>query len=131
MSKRIYTAFSFSQFIWSVILRLAALFGLIYSLPHFDENPIVISIVVLFCFLAILFFGDDQIVIYSDKVVQTTNSFASFLFNSKDGIYEIENIKSAYLQPVGSIPEIGTAILLFSFLLNKNNSKNSRPIFLD
>jgi len=130
MSKRIYTGFSFFEFIWTLFLRIAAVFGLIYSLFYFDENPIIISLVVFLCLLAILFIGDDQIVLYPDRLVHMTNSFASLIFRQKGKTYEIQNIKCAYLQPKGSGSELAVGMLL-AFMLSKRNSSRSRPIFLD
>ena len=114
-----------------IILRLAATFGLVYSIVSFDENPIVISIVVIFCLLIILFIGDDQIIVYPDRVIQKTNSFASLFLKSPDCCYKIQDIKSAYLQSTGSHTEIGVALLIYSLLPKRNTSNKSNPIFLD
>lgn len=134
MSKRLYTGFSFFEFITMLLLRLVCAFGLIYSLPHYDENPVVIIIVSVLCLLFILILGDDQIVIYQDKIIQTTNSFASLIFRSKGKSIDIYKIKSAYLAPfVRPNPtEIGVAVLL-AFVLPRNNSNRdkTKPIFFE
>lgn len=130
MDKRLYTGFSLIELIGTLFLRLAALFGLIYSLAYFDENPVVISVAALFCLLIVVFIGDDQIVVYPDKVIQTTNSLSSLIFRNTGTIYKIEDIKIAYLQPIGSATEFAGAFLLAS-LLPKQNYDRSRPIFLD
>jgi hypothetical protein len=134
MSKRLYTGFSFFEFIKTLLLRLACTFGLIYSLAHYDENPIVIIIVSLLCLLFILILGDDQIIIYQDKIIQTTNSFASLIFRSKDKSIDISKIKSAYLQPfVKPDPaEIGVAVLLALVLpRDSSNRDKAQPIFFE
>jgi hypothetical protein len=132
VNKRLYTGFSFFQFIWMIILRLAATFGLLYSIKSIDENPIVITLVAIFCLLIILFIGEDEIIVYPDRVTQTTNSLASIFIKTPDCSYKIQDIKSAYLQPIGSTAEFGVAILLVSLLPKGNtHNKDIRPIFLE
>lgn len=134
MNKRLYTGFSLFEFIWTLFLRLACVFGLIFSLAHYDENPVVIIIVSALCLLFIFLIGDDQVIVYQDKVTQTTNSFSSLIFKSKDKTFNIDQIKSAYLQsPPESDPiEIGVAVLLDIALPKRTaNRSKTRPIFFE
>jgi len=131
MNKPLYTGFSFYELIWTLFLRLAAVIGIIYSLSHYDENPAVILFISIISLALILILGDDQIIVYSDKITQSTNSFASLIFNSKGLTYQIQDIKNAYLQPSTTSPtEIGAGILL-ALIMQKQNNDKSRPIFLE
>jgi hypothetical protein len=88
----------------------------------------------LLCLLFILILGDDQIIIYQDKIIQTTNSFASLIFRSKDKSIDIYKIKSAYLQPfVKPDPtEIGIAVLSALALPSSNSNRDkTKPIFFE
>lgn len=77
MSKKLYTGFSFYQFVWLLFLRLAVVTGMVYALVHYDENPALITVVAVVCAIFIFILGDDQVIVYGDRVVQTTNSFAA------------------------------------------------------
>jgi xanthosine utilization system XapX-like protein len=131
MSKRLYTGFSFWESLSMFFARIAATVGLIYALLHFEENPVVIAIVSLLCLLLIVFIGDDQITVYSDRIVQKTNSLASLFYTSKGKVYAIKDIKQASLQPPSTTEEIGATVLLAAILPKQNNRSTSRPIFLD
>jgi hypothetical protein len=106
---------------------------LIYSLSHYAENPVVIIIVAALFLLFIINIGDDQIIVYQDRVTQTKNSISSFLFKSKNKTCKIEDIKSAYLQPISnsSPTEIGIALLLAFILPKRVNQHQTQPIYFD
>jgi len=132
MGRRLYTALSLFEFIWTLLLRLACIFGLIFSLQHYKENPIAIVIVSAICFLLIFIIGDDQIIVYQDRITQTTNSFSSLIFKSKGRTFDIAQIKSAYLQSIPKLgpTEIGAIVLLTLIVPKRNaNSDKTRPIF--
>lgn len=131
MSKRLYMGFSFLEFIRTLLLRLAATATLIFSVIHIKENPVVIAIISFLSLLAILFLGEDQIIVYSDKVIQKTNSFASLIFNSKDITLEIKNIKSAYLEQANSNAKEIIPIVWLAFILPKQNINQSTSIFFN
>jgi hypothetical protein len=114
-------------------LRIIIIIGFLFVIPHFEENPVVISIVILLCIFFLLILGDDQINIYSDRIEQTTNSLWSLLFTSKATVYYFKDIKAASLPPRPSAEEV-TGYFLFALLLPKNSVRNStdaRPIYLD
>jgi len=134
MTKRLYTGFSFFEFINMLFLRLACVFGLIFTLPHYDENPVLIIIVSAICLLLMFFLGDDQIIVYEDRVTQITNSFSSLIFKSKGKTIKMNEIKYAHLQslPKSSPSEIGVAILLAAVLPKGNIDRDkARPIFFE
>lgn len=133
-AKLIYRAFSFFEFVWSLLLRLACVGALVYALAHFDENPVVISIFAGFCLLFIFILGDDQVSVYSDRVVHSTNSLASLLFGGKGRVYKIDELKKAYLKPEDKLPnafETGVIVLLVALLPKRTRANPTHPIFFD
>ena len=130
-SKILYRGFSFMSFLWMLFLRLAALVIIILALPYYNENPIAILIVALFCAFAILFFGDNQIDVYEDRIELSTNSFASFIFKSKDKTYYIKEIKRAYL-PSSKISAVDFTLVMIVKMLGPRRSVNrTDPIYLE
>lgn len=130
-SKSLYRGFSYSNFIWYLLLRIAVLVGVGSGLLHFDENPVVISIFLLICVLLFLFLGDDQIDVYSDRVVHYNNSLAHLLSLDKPTVYSIKDIRKASL-PDTSVGVTGTVVaLLLAAVLPKQSGQNSYPIFLE
>jgi hypothetical protein len=129
--KRIYTASSLYEFISKVFARLILVIVIIIAFTHYNENPVVIIILSVLCFLGILFIGEEEITVYPDKIVQKNNSIASLLFKIKGKQYAIKDIKLASLQETGiSLPAMG-AIAMLSFLMPNRSTNYSRPIFLD
>lgn len=120
----LYKGFSVLDLFWTLFLRGACVFGLIYTLPHFEENPVLITIVVFFLLLGICFIGNEVILIYKDRIVQKTNSLASLFFKRKPKAIAINQIQLAYLQqtPNNSPSETGIAILL-AFFLSRSTSQ--------
>jgi hypothetical protein len=131
-AKLLYRGFSFMSFLWMLFIRLAAVVIIILALPHYNENPIAILIVTIFCALAIVFFGDDQIDVYEDRVELSTNSFASFIFKSKDKTYYIKDIKRAYL-PSSKISAVDfTLVMIVKIFAPRRRSGNrTDPIYLE
>ncbi len=133
MGNRLYTGFSVFEFTWFLLLRIAIIVGLVFIVPHYNENPPVISIATGVGLLFFLVLGDDQIIVYPDKIVQTTNSLWSLIFHSKATVYMISDIKAASLPPPASTEDM-SGFLLLAFLLPKNSMRNrndSHPIYLD
>jgi len=126
--KKLYTAFSPYNFIGMILLRLAIAIGLVYTLPHFNENPVLITIVSIIAAAAIIFLGDDQVVVYTDRIEQSTNSFADYFFKLKAKTYAIKDIQHIYLEPPpppSSALETGVAILLAAALNPKRGHDSS------
>lgn len=119
----LYNGFSVFDVFWTLFLRGACVLGLIYTLPHFEENPVLIAVVVFFLLLGSCFIGNEVILIYKDRVVQKSNSLASLFFKRKPKTIEISQIQRAYLQQASknSPHETGIAILL-AFFLSRNTS---------
>ena len=134
MSKRLYTSFSFSNFIWYLALRLICIIGIIYFTTIYNENPAVILFFIIVCSISIFTLGDDKISIYNDKIVQTDNSFYSLLFKSNDKTYLIADIKLTYIpkETTSSKTETGVAAIMIFFLPKRRSHFNhSSSIFFE
>ena len=133
MNKRLYTAFSIFSFLWSLGLRIVCVVGIIYLYTVYDENPMVISVIIGVCCLLIFFLGDDQITVYEDKITQTTNSFYGLLFRPEKRFVKIESIELAYLEkiPDSTTEEIAAALLIRAMMpkLDTMNKDRRSPIF--
>src|SRR5688572_12090007 len=104
-TKIIYRAFSFFDFARTLVLRLVCVVAMVYALAHYEENPVVIIVFACFCVFAILILGDDEITVYSDRIVQSKNSIGSLIFNVKAKTFYLNEIKSAYLEP-STLPSV-------------------------
>lgn len=134
MRKKLYTAFSLLDFIWSLILRSFCVFAIIYFTTVYNENPAVILFLIIICSILIFILGDEKITIYEDRIEQSDNSFSALLFKSKNKTYLIEDIKLAYIpqKPTSSKNEIGVAMLIMTLLPKRRSQlNNSFSIFLD
>jgi hypothetical protein len=119
------------NFGWLLLLRLAAAAAVFYSLASFEENPVVISIFVFLCLMFILFIGDDQISVYSDKIVHSTNSLFSLFARSDGSVFEISEIRNAYL-PSNSVSAIDASIIfILAMLMPRRAGSRSHPLFLE
>jgi hypothetical protein len=125
MSAKLYTGISFWNFIGSVFSRIVLLFAAFYSLLHFDENPWFTVVLSGLCVTGITVIGNEVIEVYTDKIVQTSNSFFSLIFRSKGLVFKTREIKRAYREilPKSTGSEIGVAVF-FSFLMPDRSRNN-------
>ncbi len=132
MSKKLYTVFSISGFIWSLVLRLVCIIAIIYFTTIYNENPPLILFLIIICGIQIFTLGINEIIVYNDRIVQTDNSFSSLLLKSKGQTYLIENIKLAYIpqKPKASANEIGVSLLIM-FLLPRRRNEKINSFFID
>ena len=129
MEQKIYVGFSWSQsiFLFSLKLIIVSLFP--YLAIHFNENPLLISILIILGALFILAVGNERIIIYNDKIVQTNDSFLSWILKSKTKPIFINEIQSAYLRPASTLSEAIVGISLMSILPKRNSGRRTFPIF--
>jgi hypothetical protein len=133
MSKPVYTAISFTEFISALLYRIAALCFMVYLGLHFTENPVLIGILILITIVFFIEIGDDQIIIYEDRIVQKHNALLPIFSKPKSIRFEIQEIESAYLEKkesTSSTTEVGVAFAIAALLpkLQRNRSK-SNPIY--
>lgn len=133
MSKIIYKATSNFDFLQSILLRAGCIVLIIYLAFHYEENPPVIIVVGTICFFIFLVMGNDEITIYSDKLVQIDTSIINFILRSKGNVYEIKDIKVASLpeNTMPSLTDAGIVIILASLLPKRTRRNSQRRFYLD
>lgn len=120
MNKKLYIGFSYTEFAWAVILRVIAVCGIVYFLINYDENPVLMGILTVISILCLLLTGDDQIIVYPDKIIQTNSSVFSLLFRSKDKIIYLSQLTHAYIEPSPRLEQSGLFIIaLLKFIVSK------------
>lgn len=132
-TKILYKATSSFDFLGSLLWRAACVLGIMYLVFHYQENPPVIIVAIIICLLMFIIIGNDEITVYSDKVIQTNTSILSLLLRSKGEVYEIKDIKAASL-PENKLPNIfetGIILAVMAFLPKQPRRNNRRRICLD
>lgn len=135
MPGNIYRASSFSQFIFTVIVRMGLIPLVIYLYSHFNENSNVIMAAIAICVLTFLFVSYEVILVDADKVTQKDISLGNWLLRSKGRQYLMSEIKHAAIPSPerSSRSEIGVAVILRLLLPEpRSNRGNNRcyPISL-
>ena len=87
------------------------------GLWHIEENPIVISIVVLLLIFAFLVYGNETIIVYQDRFVYSYGSLLKWIFSKK--VYYYKDLKEVIYDEVldplevittNSIPHLNNCI---------------------
>ena len=123
MKKVIYKAESDLRFFQSLLIRGGCIGLIIYLIFQYHENPPVILVATAICFVAFLFIGNDEIIVYFDKLIQMDTSIISFISKTKRYSYEIREIKRASL-PQNTLPgmaDFGIMLILTSFVPIRRN----------
>lgn len=132
MSKIVFKGVSTADFFMSLLLRAACIVFIAYLAFNYYENPPVIIVLILICFLFFLFIGNDEIIIYQDKVVQIDTSIFDFVTKSKGKVYDMKSIKSASIPiPESKLPnlaEVGLIVILAT-LVNRTTRRSSKESF--
>lgn len=131
--KKIYIGFSIYQFIWTLFLRVVCVFVSIYCLREYDQSPALILIVICVCLFLILYLGDDQIIIYEDRITQSRNSFLSSLLRRKEKTIPLKQIRRAFLLPTGRPSPASVPPVVARAYLNRRirNEYRPDPIFFE
>jgi hypothetical protein len=126
MNKRLFTGFAPFDFLWALAVRIGAGALLILILFHLDENTFIKLILAGICLVVVVITGDDQIVIYQDRIVHSRNSLLSFIWFPRGKTYRIANLRWAYLQREEDEP-------LFRIRPYRNTRirEEAKPIFLE
>jgi hypothetical protein len=104
--------------------------AIILTIPHFNENPAVITVVLITALFFILFIGEKHYEVYTDRISVTTNSIAALLFNNKGSNYQLKEIKIARL-PSEKITIAAAGILGIIATLSSNGITRQYPIYLE
>jgi hypothetical protein len=125
MKKRLYTGFSFFSLFASIVIRLSLVIAIVLVYPHYYENPTVILFVLIFCGLLILIIGNDEIIVYGDRVTETDLSIWSMLFKNRPKAIFFADVKRVYLEekPAASISESVVAIAVSAMLKTRRPNK--------
>lgn len=127
MPKPIYKAASDLDFIWSMLLRLLGLAGIVFLYFHYEENPAVIIVLSLVCLLFFLITGNDEITVYPDRVIMQDTSIVSLFLKSKS--YNINEIRSASLpkEAESTIGEVAIVLIAISLMPKFRRPGRTRP----
>jgi len=118
MAKPVYKAASDLDFFLSMLYRLICLAAILFLWVHYEENPSVIIVASLVCFLLFLLIGSDEIVVYPDKIIEKSTSIVSLF--SKGKAYDISEIRSAYLlKEAASTADEAAIASFFKFIMPK------------
>lgn len=88
----IYRTFSVIQFFLLSLFRLAFFAGAAIALYHYNENPVVTTIVAVICAIFFVVMGQDEIIVYSDGLKFSAGILFQILKPIK--YYKIFEIKS-------------------------------------
>ncbi|GEM_PF-1841140 len=132
MNKKLYIGFSYVEFFWALLLKIVFVSGIIYFIINYNENPVLMGILAVLCLSFLLLTGDDQIVVYQDRIIQTNSSLFSSIFKPKDKTIYIQQINTAYTDPDLPLDKSGAVIIaLLKFIVAKplGYSTKSQSIF--
>lgn len=70
----VYRTSPYIQTLYAFFLRIAYLCIIIFAIMHYRENPFVVSIVSLICFIFFLVTGKEEIIIFPDAIKYKNSS---------------------------------------------------------
>ncbi len=114
-------------------MRIGAIALIAFSIYKYEENPLVFMGLIIISLFTIFCFGEEEIVIYNNSIVQKNNSLQAIIFNSKQKELNFDSIKRAYVEALvkPSASDIGIAALLLLLLpkINRPSTKTSTICF--
>ncbi len=136
MNKIVYKGASNLEFLQSLLVRGLFVIAIVCLIFIYEENRPVISVVILICSLFFIFIGNDEIIIYSDKFVQTNTSIARIFYKSGMVVYDLTDIQRVSLPEKEEAPgffDIGVILMLVSLLSRSRQSryKSKQRFYLD
>jgi hypothetical protein len=91
-SQIIYRTHSFIQVLLFLLFNIGYVAGIIIALTHFNENPVVTSIVTAICFVFLLVTGSDEIILYANGIKYREGGLIGRF--KKQRFYALSSIKS-------------------------------------
>jgi hypothetical protein len=92
-SKSLYSTYTFSFFLRALVIKAICIGGIAYLIIHFDENPLLIGILIT---LALIFFsisGTEYLVVYtdhfeikSDALINVSKAKTTFSYQEIEGV---------------------------------------------
>ena len=108
--KRIYTSFSYFDYVKVIFFRIIVVVGFYILLRMYNENPALILLLLLLDVIFFFLIGYDKMIICEDRIVLMNMSLFNILFNSKGITYlfdEIQEVKLPEITPLRDIIEVG------------------------
>jgi len=130
-TKPIYTASSFYEFLRVIFFCSLLIIGFFLLLLVYNENPVVIFILLITDVLFFLTMEYRQISIYEDRIVIKRISIFSTIFNSKGAIYYFKDLREAELPKPESIKELiaeALVIGLVSLISKRSNTTDDERL---
>ena len=132
MSRPIYTASSVFAFCQSIVVRILALAGFVWLFGSYHENPVVVVIAMILCLWLFFSLGNEEMLLYEDRLVMRSTSLACAIFSS--GVQEWK--LSALQQIVVPKDEPPSAtdrglMLVFALLIPRRNQSIRTPFRLE
>ena len=106
---------------------------IIYLGFHLAENPPVIIVVGIICLFLLLITGNDDITIYSDKIVQKDTSILGILLKSRGRVFALKDLKGASFpeEKLPNLLEAGFILAIIAILPRRSSSGNQIQFYLD
>ena len=123
MNKKLYTAISSLQFISQIFIRLIISYQIFSLSPFFDRSNLVVLVFVLLLSIYLFLVGDDEIIVYEDRITQTNNSFYWAIFRRKGYVVYIDELMYAYIES-DSAPYTRRILALFTLNLHREFPNN-------
>jgi|GEM_PF-6392204 len=130
-TKPIYTASSFYEFLRVIFFCALLIIGFFLLLLVYNENPLVILILLIADVLFFLTMEYRQISIYEDRIVIKRISIFSMVFNPKGAIYYFKELREAELPKPDSVKDlIGAALVvgLVSLISKRSNTTDDEHL---
>lgn len=133
MNNIVYRTTSSVELFRSLIMRVFFLALIIYMGVHYDENPVVISILIIASLYIFLIVGSDEIIIDDNQFVQKETALIGYIIGSKKIIHEINTIKTASLpeKPKTSFSEVGLVLFLTALFPQRTRANRQQQFHLN
>ncbi|HWA34733.1 MAG TPA: hypothetical protein VG737_11410 [Cyclobacteriaceae bacterium] len=117
----------------SLLWRMLCICVLFYLLIHFEENPPVIVIAGMVLLLLFLAIGNDELVVYRDRLVHTNTSLFQLLFRKGGKVYDLTWVQEASIleRTRPGAFDIGAIAILISLIGQKGSRGTRNTLFLD
>jgi hypothetical protein len=132
MSQPVYTASSSWAFCLSIAIRLLALSGFMWLFGSYDENPVLIVIAMIICLLIFFYWGNEEILLYHDRLVIRPTSLAYAIFSSGHRQWMLKDLQQIEIpreEPPGAV-DMGLMMIL-SFLVPRRGQSHGIPLWIE
>jgi hypothetical protein len=122
-SKSLYSTYNFGIFLKAVVLKAICIGVIVYLIIHFNENPVLIGILIAMALIFFCISGTEYIVVYTDHF--EIKSDALINVSKAKTTFSYQEIKGVSGEPAPTTEEIITYALLRPFTrLRKTAAEN-------